>query len=206
MRIAIADNHPFTLAGIDRVLSAEHDFTVVGTAKNGSEALRLLAQEHVDILVSDLCNPTQEAFSLVREVRRRKWPTRIIILTSSCSRHLLPLLIDVGANDFVLKEDCVDCLVQTLRAVARWDKNIKHATKAAQCSTGPEGSSDAPILGRLTEREGQILSLIASGGSNQTIGRLLQINYKTVDTHRTNLYRKLGVHSVGELISVALRC
>jgi DNA-binding NarL/FixJ family response regulator len=205
IRIAIADNHPFTLAGVTSVLSRERGVIVVGTAQSASEAVQLLERERVDILIADLCNRAQESLTLVRAVRHRGWSIRIIILTAADFRHLLPTLCDAGATDFLFKEDSIDRLVQLVRIVGRERSIGQPKAKARPQLVEPTSPDTADLSSQLTPRERQVLSLVVAGGSNQSIARALQIHHKTVNTHRTNLYRKLGVHSVGELVAAALR-
>ncbi|HEY8599983.1 MAG TPA: response regulator transcription factor [Thermomicrobiales bacterium] len=201
-----ADDHFFFREGVRAFLAHQPDIRLLGSAADGAEALALVARHRPAVLVTDVNMPVMDAHHLVPEVRRRHPATRVVVLTiSGEARDVLPLL-EAGAAGYLLKDDAGASLADTIRAVAvgraAITPAVAHLVRADQGSARPAPAPDSPCL---TPRECDVLNQLARGLSNAEIAAHLGVSIKTVETHRTALYRKLGVHNAGALIVAALR-
>lgn len=204
--VVTADDHFFFREGVRSFLAYQPGICLLGTAADGAEALALVERHRPDVLVTDVNMPVMDAHQLVPEVRRRCPATRIVILTiSSEARDVIPLL-EAGATGYLLKDDTGTSLADTIRAVAAGRAAITPAVAhlVRDASSNPRTAS-APAAPRLTGRERDVLGLLAQGLSNAEAAARLGIGIKTVETHRTGLYRKLDAHNASELIVAALR-
>jgi NarL family two-component system response regulator LiaR len=201
-----ADDHFFFREGVRAFLAYQPDIRLLASAADGEEALALVARHRPAVLVTDVNMPTMDAHRLVPEVRRRHPATRIVILTlSSEPRDVLPLL-EAGAAGYLLKDDTGASLADTIRAVAAGRAAITPAV--AHLVLDPHNGAravPAPDGPRLTPRERDVLNGLARGLSNAEVAAHLGLGIKTVESHRTGLYRKLAVHNASELIIAALR-
>lgn len=161
-----------------------------------------------DVLVTDVQLPVMGALAVLQQLGQRGLRTRVVILTSSSGRQDLLPLLEAGATGYVRKDTAADHLVETIRAVVAGRVVVTPQLVALmlRADDRPVGvESPAPPLPALTKRQRDVLTLIAQGYSNGEIAARLFVGVKTVETHRMNLYRKLEVHSVGELFAVAWR-
>ena len=201
-----ADDHFFFREGVRAFLAHQPGLRLLGSAADGEEALALVARHRPAVLVTDVNMPVMDAHGLVPAVRRHHLATRIVVLSLSTeARDVLPLL-EAGAAGYLLKDDAGASLADTIRAVAAGRAAITpavaHLVREDQRGARP---TPAPASPRLTPREREILQHLARGLSNAEVAAHLSVGIKTVETHRTALYRKLDVHNAGALIVAALR-
>lgn len=195
--VVIADDHAFTVAGISAALADTVGFDVVGVADNGIEAIMLIKKHRPDCAVLDLTMPGANGLEVFIEARRWSPRTRVAIVTGSPSLAIFAQLIEAGVDGIFLKNAAPEDICAGIRDIVNGMRviapEIASAVKAAGGTAG------------LTAREIEVLHGIARGLSNAQIGEALGVSPKTVDSHRTTLMRKMGVHSTATLLVRALR-
>lgn len=193
----IADDHALVRSGIKEILAETGRVDVVAEAENGLEAIAMVRQHKPDLLTLDIAMPYAQGIETFGEVRRWSPDTRIIVFTGLTAIGLLSELVSAGVDGLFMKRGDPEHFSDGVRLILRGAKVISPDIL--------ELLEDREAGVELTARERQILSLIAMGRSNKEIAERLGVSLKTVDNHRTNLMRKLDVHSVAELLSYALR-
>jgi DNA-binding NarL/FixJ family response regulator len=195
--IVIADDHALTVDGTRSVVEAMHGFEVVGVASNGIEAISQIKRLSPDCAVLDLVMPGASGLEVLFEARRWSPATKIAIVTGSPSPKTLRQLIDAGAAGIFLKTGPVEEFRAGLRDIA--------AGKSVISPDADRYIAEHQAHESLSNREIEVLQSIARGLSNNGIAERLGISPKTVDNHRTNLMRKLDVHSTATLLVRAIR-
>ncbi|WP_298814206.1 response regulator transcription factor [uncultured Roseibium sp.] len=198
----IADDHAIVRAGLRSALetpgTVEPDgIEVVAEASDGLQAIAALRQHRPTLLILDVQMPHAGGLEVLVEARRWSPETKVVVLTGVSSIGKIGELVASGVDGLFSKSEDHDELIRRLPNILRGHRHI-----AARFETMLEDASDVPIL---SDRERQTLNLIVSGRSNKEIAETLGISAKTVDRHRTNLMKKLDVHSVAQLIAYALR-
>jgi two-component system response regulator NreC len=200
VNVVIADDHGVVRGGLRLLLQQQEDFHVIGEAEDVPSALRLVEGRRPDVLVLDLNMPGPPSIEAIPEIRRR-WPaTRIVVLTMQDDPAYARAALQAGADAYVLKESAESELVQAVREVARGGTYLNPALGARMARTPaePERPDD------LTERELEVLRLIALGHTNGEIGGQLYLSVRTVETHRAHIQQKIGVATRAELVRYAL--
>jgi DNA-binding NarL/FixJ family response regulator len=208
IRVLIADDHGLMRAGVKALLTATEDIEVVGEAEDGDEAIREVRRLEPDIVLMDVAMPGLGGLEATLVIRKEKPDVKILVLTQYDDREYVSRFLRAGVAGYVLKKAAAAELVAAIRAVARGglvlDPEIARDVLNEQ---GREGSADGveDPYETLTDREKQVLKLVAEGSSNKEIAETLDISVKTAMAHREHLMEKLGVHSRTELIKFALR-
>lgn len=199
--VALADDHPLMLRGLQALLSSEVDFQVVAQCVNGDEALRSIRTYQPDLAVVDLSMPQRDGLSVSREVNREKLRTRIVLLAASIDEHQTVEAHRLGVGGVVLKEMAPRLLLQCLRKVHCGELWIERRAAARALDALLQRESGVREIGSiLTAREFEIARLVASGLRNRRIAQRLVVSEATVKTHLHNIYDKLNVESRGQLI------
>jgi DNA-binding NarL/FixJ family response regulator len=205
--ILLADDHHVVRRGLKALLEGERDFQVIGEAADGIEALALVDQLEPDVLVLDLMMPGLNGLEVARRVRKSTDTTRVVILSMYSDEPRVLAALRAGAQAYILKESTANELVQAIREVAKGGRYLSRQLSErafdAYVRQG-EVSTEDPFEG-LTDREREILHLAAEGRSNSDIATRLVISPRTVETHRANMMRKLGLKSQTDLILFAVR-
>jgi len=204
MRVLIADDHPVVRRGLRQMLDAEQDLDVVLEAKDGHEVIEQSARVAWDVAVLDYNMPGKGGIELVKELRRR-YPERPVLVLSMYPEDRYALrLLKAGASGYLNKESAADELVGALRKVAGGGRYVSAALgeKLAQAMAG---DGDEPAYEKLSDREYQIMWLIASGKTVGEIARQLFLSPNTVSTYRTRIFGKLAVKNNSELMRYAIR-
>jgi DNA-binding NarL/FixJ family response regulator len=196
-RVVIADDHAIVRNAVRPLLESIAGVEVVGEADNGIAAIALARSLKPDLLVLDVSMPHAGGMVVIEEVRRWSPETRVAVLTGIGATGTLSQLLDSGAAGVMLKTCEPDELEEGFRTLVSGGSYVARSLRSAVPAGG--------VVGQLTARERQILSLAAKGRTNADIAGLLSISQKTVDNHRTNLMRKLDVHSIAELVALAAR-
>jgi DNA-binding NarL/FixJ family response regulator len=202
IKVLLADDHPALRAGIKGMLE-KADIEVVGEAGDGDEALRLAERLLPDVLVLDAVMPGLRAPQVIRRLRETCPNLRVLVLTAYDENELVFGLLEAGAVGYVLKEEALETIEAAVRAVARGESWLsqKVGAKVMKKALGQEAAEEEAIP--LTERELEVLQLVAKGWSNQRIAEELSISEGTVKNHVMNIYTKLGVHSRAEAVAWA---
>lgn len=197
LRVVLADDHPLSLAGLQDALETHHGIKVVGCAANGITALSLIKKLAPDCAVLDLSMPGASGLEVILEARRWSVPSRYVVVTGNSSPRILHELERAGVHGVFLKSAPIDEICNGILAVAKGGTVISQPVQKILAATKQAST--------LTTRELQVLQAIARGMTNRAASEDLGISAKTIDTHRTNLMRKLGVHSTATLLVRAMR-
>jgi len=214
IRVLLVDDHRILREGLRALLSEQAGLIVVGDASDGEEALALVAESHPDVVVMDMVMPRMSGLEATTLIRRLHPEVRVLILSMYDDDEYVQRVIQAGASGYVLKGVAADDLVRAIREVHRGASFLQPTIAAKliedyvrRVRGGRPPAPDAPWGDdeALTLREREILTLIASGNTNQRIADLLDLSRKTVESHRTNIMRKLQAHDVTELVRYAIR-
>ncbi|WP_248962345.1 response regulator [Sphaerisporangium perillae] len=207
IRVLIADDHPIVRQGLRTFLDLQGDLEVVGEAADGAEAVALVGALSPDVLLLDLKMPVLDGLGALRELSGQGLRMRVIVLTSVSDRDDVAPAMRAGASGFLYKDVDPAALVQAVRSVH--GGQILLAPEAAEAMlSGPSSSDQAAVpapFAVLTDREREVLALIASGRSNREIARHLVVAEKTVKTHVSNVLMKLGVQDRTQAALYAVR-
>ena len=196
-RVVIAEDHLFVSQGLVSVLSAVEGLTVVQTVANGIEAISAVRKHRPDIVILDYNMPGANGLEVFLEARRWAPETRFLMLTGNMQAQMLAQMVEAGVHGVMLKDGSEADIIDAVRQV-RAGKTILGAS--AQLVLDKARGTAA-----LTDRELAVLQAIARGHSNISAAPLFGISAKTIDTHRTNIMRKLGAHSTASLMLHAVR-
>jgi DNA-binding NarL/FixJ family response regulator len=202
-RVLVVDDHAIVRHGLRGILGSQPDFEVVGEAGDGVEALIATRQLEPDLVVMDVSMPRMTGLQAAREIARQ-WPrVRVVMLSMHDDEQFFFEALAAGASGYVLKSGVDRELVDACRATMRGEPFIYPEAAAALVR---DYLADGEPPGRLlTDREEQVLKLLAEAHTNQQIADALVISPKTVDRHRTNILQKLGMHDRVELTRYAIR-
>ena len=202
IRVLIADDHPVVRQGLAVLLEVQDDITLVGQASDGPEAVRLTLEQLPDVLLLDLKLPVLDGIGVLSELQGQAVSTRVVILTSAAGPGSPAQALQAGAAGFLYKDVDPDALVRAIRSVH--DGHTVLAPQAAGLVATRPGA-DVRGMGALTNRELQVLSLLADGRSNREIARTLGVAEKTVKTHVSAVLAKLGVADRTQAALLAVR-
>ena len=197
-RILIVDDHAVVRRGVRSLLEAQPEWEIVGEASTGRTALEMVEREMPDVVVLDLSLPELHGLEVTRRIRSSFPSVAVLVLTMHQSEELARQVRDAGARAFVLKSDADQDLVKAVEALRLGDTFFS-ATVAGAVIDGHE----RPM--HVTPREREIIQLVAEGQSTKEIAAQLDISIKTVESHRTNIMRKLGLRSMSEMVRFAIR-
>lgn len=204
LRVVIADDHPVVRKGLCAVLAEDDGVSVVGEAADGRAALECILRTKPDVAVLDVDMPQKSGFDVAREMQARAWSTRVIFLTLHGEPDLFHAAMEAGVKGYLLKESAIIELGVCVRAVAAGQMYVS-STMQAHLLRPPAKRIVNPLFRDLTPSECRILLLIADGKSSKEIGADLTVHYRTVENHRTNICRKLGIDGSNALLRFALQ-
>jgi DNA-binding NarL/FixJ family response regulator len=207
IRVVIADDHPIVRKGLRTTLEEEDGLAVVGEAGDGVTALALMGKLKPQVAVLDINMPGLDGFAVAREAQKLRLTTGIIFLTLHAEEEIFRAALEVGGKGYLLKDSAMQEIAIGVRAVAAGQLYLSAAMAPHLLDRrkAPEPAPVNPILAQLTQAERRILGLIAEGKSSKEIGAELAIHYRTVENHRTNICRKLGIEGANALLRFALQ-
>ena len=203
IRVVLADDHTIVRDGLKHLLRAAGDIEVVGEARNGNEALERVRAAAFDVLLMDMSMPGKSGIELIRQVHVEKPKLRILVLSMHEEHQYAVRAIRAGAAGYLTKESATLQLVEAIRKVAAGGAFIS-AEVAQQLALGAMPDAQGPLHAKLSDREYQILLLIAEGNSISEIAEQLFLSVKTVSTHKSNILQKMNMSTQGDLIRYAI--
>ena len=207
LRILIADDHEVARRGIRSLLETHPDWEVCGEAKDGREAVECAAKTRPDVALLDIGMPGLNGLDAARQIVAICPGVRVLILTMHDSDQVVREVLAIGARGFLLKSDAGRDLIAAVDALHH--QRTFFTRKVAQLVLDgylhPQNGSDAPCGHILTPREREVIQLVAEGKSTKEVAVTLNLSVKTAETHRTNLMRKLDLHSIADLTRYAVR-
>jgi len=204
-RVLLVDDHTLVRAGVRRILEAHPGIRVVGEVPDGDRAIEELEAGGIDVVVLDLTMPGRDGFTVLAEIRRRWATVRVIVLTMHSSGEYVARAVREGAKGYLLKDSAVQDLVAAIESVMEGGEFYSPAVQRSLADALRQGDREPSPLDQLTEREREVLRLVAEGLATKEIAARLFISTRTVETHRANLMRKLDLHSVALLTQFAIR-
>ncbi|HWP65403.1 MAG TPA: response regulator transcription factor [Candidatus Limnocylindria bacterium] len=209
VRLLVADDHEVVRRGIRALLETEPGWTVCAEAANGREAVERAAATEPDVAILDVSMPELNGFEAARQIRKTCPRCEVLILTMHESEAVLRDALAAGVRGYVLKSDAGRMLIAAVDAVRQHKSFLTPAAADMVLADyrrheGAGPGADVPRL-RLSPREREVVQLLAEGKSTKAVARTLGISVKTADTHRTNVMRKLALHSQSELVRYAIR-
>lgn len=208
IRVVLADDHMVVRMGLKAVLGTAPDITVVGEAGNGADAVALANRLDADVIIMDLSMPTMDGVTATKALVASKARTRVLVLTMHAEEEYLMPLLEAGASGYLLKSAADRELVDAVRAVARGDTYVQPSAARA-LARGVAGKAahdhEREVYERLTDRERDVLRLVATGYSAPEIGEQLSISPKTVDTYKQRVADKAGLSHRSEYVRFAMK-
>jgi DNA-binding NarL/FixJ family response regulator len=215
IRVVLADDHAMMREGVRHVLAGTAGFQVVGEAASGRDAVETAARTQPDVVLLDISMPHGTGLEILGELKRRAPATRVLVLSVHDDTEYVLESVRAGAAGYLRKDTTPDNLRAAVRAIAAgngWFSPEVARHLAAAIRDEPAGPPAAPVpaaapqpsAGPLTAREREVLSCVARGLTNKEAAGELGISIRTVETHRDNLMRKLGIHTVAGLTRYAL--
>ncbi len=209
LRIFVADDHEVVRKGLVSLLQAQPNWSICGEAADGHEAVERAQRSKPDVVILDVGMPRLNGLEATRQLLKANPEAKVLILTLHESDQMVREVLNAGARGFVLKSDAARDLVFAVDALAHgktyFTSKVSTMVVEGYLKGGTLASQAAMGNNRLTAREREIVQLIAEGKSSKEIAVALGLSVKTAETHRSNLMRKLQLHSVSELVLYAVR-
>ena len=208
MRILLGDDHGIVRRGMRALLETEADMSVVGEAADGLEVLRLCDELHPDVLVLDIAMPRLNGIDVAERAVKHNPALKVLFLSMYADESYVLRALSAGAKGYLLKDATEQDLVPALRTVSQGRPFFSSAISAMLLTDymrhlQQRGQEDSYRL--LTDREKEVLQLLAEGRTNKEVAALLDVGVSTVETHRANLMQKLGLHNTAEIVLYAVR-
>ena len=206
IRVLIVDDHAILREGVRALLQLQPDLEVAGEASNGTEAIDAVARLDPDVVLMDIAMPGLGGIEAALELRKQGRRARILILSQYEDREYVRRLLKAGVSGYVLKKSAGGELANAIRAVHRGGLVLDpEVARTAMEEANPVAPGAADPYDALTDREKQVLKLVAEGKSNKEVAEVLGISVKTAMSHREHVMEKLGVHNRTELVRFAIR-
>ena len=208
IRVLVVDDHAIVRDGICALLALAGDIKVVGEAADGSEALKMVKEVVPDIVLMDIAMPIMGGLEATRRICRRFSKTKVLILTQYDDKEYILPVIEAGASGFISKTAASSELTLGIRSIYHGNSYLSPQVARILVESyrhGAGGWIGSDPYEQLTERERDVLKLMAEGYATREIANMLVLSHKTIEGHKTNLMAKLGIHNRTELIKYALR-
>lgn len=206
-RMVLAEDHTILREGLRALLSSEPGVEIVCEAKDGHEAVRCVDTSSPDMILMDLSMPKMNGLEAIRDIRKRHPGTKILVLTVHSTEEYIHAALEAGADGYVLKDSSHAELLMAIKSVASGKRYLSPEASGKVIEGYLEGQKvrrKKTLMDELTQREREVLKLIAEGYRNREIAEMLFISVKTVEKHRGSLMKKLDLHNSAALTSFAL--
>jgi DNA-binding NarL/FixJ family response regulator len=208
-RILVADDHAVVRAGLRTLLESRAGWQVCAEAANGREAVEMAGRLKPDVAVLDISMPLLNGIEATRQLRKLSPETEVLILTMHDSDEMVQQVVEAGGRGYILKDDADRNLIAGVDAMRRhkpyFSSRLARSFAPMGLRGGEPGVPTRRSKGRLTQREREIVQLLAEGKSNKEVAGVLGISVRTAETHRANIMLKLDLHSVVDLVRYAVR-
>jgi DNA-binding NarL/FixJ family response regulator len=198
IKVLIADDHTLFRAGLKKIIAGTSDIVVAGEASNGNEVLARLKDERYDVLVLDIAMPGKDGLDVLKETRMRHPELPVLMLSMFPEEQFATRVLKAGASGYLTKESVPDVLIMAIRKVARGERYVSTSLAEKLVSSLSDDARKLPHE-RLSDREYQIMCLIASGRRMKEIARQLSLSPTTISTYRSRILEKMGVASNADL-------
>jgi DNA-binding NarL/FixJ family response regulator len=207
VKIILADDHKMMREGLSSLLNKQAEITIVGQAVNGREAVHLAESLDPDIVLMDVSMPDLNGIDATRQIMSRAPQTKVIALSMHGDRQFVAEMFRAGVSGYLLKDSAFEEVTSAIRTVARNETYIAPGISGFNIEdyTSNSGADEPLLTPRLTEREREVLQMIAEGKGTKEIAAELFLSAKTVETHRQHLMDKLDMYTVAELTKYAIR-
>ena len=205
IRVLLADDHAVLREGLRTLLSLQENIEVVGEAENGQLAVEMVKQLRPDVVVMDIAMPVMDGLEATRVLKQQQPDARVLILSQHDNREYVFSVLQAGAAGYVLKKSGGAEVITAIRSVFKEGAYLPPGIAREVMDRYIQRPTAETGRPHLTEREKEVLRMIAEGQSNKEIAELLCLSVKTVMAHRTNIMEKLDIHSSTELVKYAIR-
>jgi DNA-binding NarL/FixJ family response regulator len=208
IRIVLADDHAVVRAGLKAVLGTARDMTVVGEASNGREAVALAERLNPDVVIMDLAMDEMDGTAATKEIVKKGLRSRVLVLTMHSEEEYLVPVLEAGAAGYLVKSTADRELVDAVRMIAHGDMFVRPSAAkilAKGLTKKDPAQAERAQFEKLTDRERDVLRLVAQGYSAPEIGERLFISPKTVDTYKQRIHEKMGLAHRADYVQLALR-
>jgi two-component system response regulator NreC len=205
--IFLADDHTIVREGLAKVLEGEPDFQVVGQAENGREAITRVEQLRPDIVIMDIAMPMLNGIEATRQIKKVSPKTRVIILSMHCHDRYISELFSLGASGYLLKNSTGTDVIKAIRAALDGDTYLCPSISRKVIEDYVSLRQKSPredLYSRLSNREREVLQMIAEGHSTRQISQILCVSPSTVKTHRSKIMEKLEIDNISQLVQYAI--
>jgi DNA-binding NarL/FixJ family response regulator len=204
--IVVADDHKIVREGLVRLLEEREDFSVVGEAADGEEAVRMVLEKKPDVVIMDIWMPRLGGIDATRRIGKKGSNAKILVLSMHENRTYVEEVLRAGAAGYIVKNSAPEDLMEAIDAVCAGASYLSPAiTQQVVDAIARPGDTSPTGISVLTGREREVLQLIAEGLSSKEIAQMLGVSLKTIDSHRSNLMEKLDIHKVSGLVRFAIR-
>ena len=204
INVLIADDHSVVRAGLKQIISASSDMTVLGEASSGNEALEKIRNNNYTVVILDIAMPGKNGLDTMKEIKLEHPDLPVLILSMYPEEQYAVRFFRAGAAGYLTKKSAPEELVTAIRSLAKGNKYVSPSL-AEQLVTEMGRKSEKPLLGALSDREFQVLCLIASGKTPGDIAEELFLSVKTVSTYKSHILEKLHLKNTAELITYAIQ-
>ena len=204
IKVLIADDHPVVRKGLWSCLSTKKNLKIIGEACDGIEAIQRVKELTPDIVLMDVDMPRKNGLEVTEVLRKETPNVKVLILSMQSSRDTVLRIIKAGARGYVLKDASTDDLVRAIESVNAGEAFFSPPVAQIALNQYLTDADDTKPLSKLSDRESEVVALIAEGKSNKEIAMHLGIGVRTIETHRERIMRKLDIHSVAGLTKFAI--
>jgi two-component system, NarL family, invasion response regulator UvrY len=204
LRILIADDHPVVRQGIMRIIEETSDLKVTDEAEDGTEALKKISEQEFDLILLDISMPGRDGLEVIREIKRIRPQLPVLILTMHPEKYYGMRMFQAGASGYLTKQNAPFNLIEAIRKVSHGGLYISDSLAELLVASIKKGS-EKPGYEKLSDREYQIMLMVASGKKIKDISEELCISVKTIHVHRRHILEKMGLESDSDIIHFAIQ-